>query len=150
LEDIEKITWNTIGIAHLLITLVIGICGGMLAAVARRRRGKLLSVRSLAILALAAAVPAFASSSAALRPPTRYFPKLAFGEEADAADFVTDWYSSHLRAMGEPSLWVLSRKDSGATVYRLLWLPSFHHPVCVRISRAAGGARLHVKVLDGA
>jgi hypothetical protein len=149
-EDIEKITWNTIGIAHLILTLVIAILGGMIGTVARRRRGKIISVRSLAILALAAAIPAFAWSSASLRPPNSYFPKLAFDEEKDASEFSSAWYSSHLRAMGEPSLWALARKNQTASVYRLLWLPSFHHPVCVRISSTAGGARLHVKVLDGA
>jgi hypothetical protein len=51
--------------------------------------------------------------------------------------------------MNEDSLLALSRRDREATIYRLLWVPSFHHPVCVRIERAGEGARLHAKVLDG-
>jgi hypothetical protein len=34
------------------------------------------------------------------------------------------------------------------TVYRLLWLPSFDHSICVRINRISGGAKLHAMVLD--
>jgi hypothetical protein len=38
-----------------------------------------------------------------------------------------------LKALEEPSLWALSRSDPHATVYRFLWLRSFHHPVSVRL-----------------
>jgi hypothetical protein len=150
LEDIEKITWNTIGIAHLLITMVLAICGGMIGALVRRRRGKVVSVKSLSISTVLAAIAAFASSGFSHKPPALFFPPLAFDQKRGHSDFVAAWYSGNLRAMGEPSLWQRSRKARDATVYRLLWLPSFHHPVCVRIDRAAEGARLHVKVLDGA
>jgi hypothetical protein len=39
--------------------------------------------------------------------------------------------------------------DGNATIYRVLWIPTFHHTVCARIERAGDGARLHAKVLDG-
>ena len=51
--------------------------------------------------------------------------------------------------MREPSLWKLSHADLGATVYRFLWLPSFHHPACVRIVKTGGAATLRLVVLDG-
>ena len=51
-------------------------------------------------------------------------------------DFEVEWYSKQLVAMGERPLWKLTQGDREATVYRLLWLPSFHHPVCVRIDRS--------------
>ncbi len=44
---------------------------------------------------------------------------------------------------------MLAERGRAQTVYRLLWLPSFHHPVCVRIERVGDGARLHARVLDG-
>ena len=149
LNDVEKITANTLGIAHLLITLCLAICGGMIGAMVRRRRGRIVSVKSLSIVAALAVTTAFASSGFSPRPPARFFPNLAFDQEKDASDFVTAWYSKHLVAMGEPSLWMLSRSLDNATIYRLLWLPTFHHPVCVRIERTPGGARLHATVLDG-
>jgi hypothetical protein len=50
LENIDKITANTIGIAHLLIVLTLALCGGMIAALVRRRRVQKASVRSWSIL----------------------------------------------------------------------------------------------------
>ena len=149
LQDVEKITANTIGIAHLVITLGLAICGGMIGAMVRRRRGTIVSVKSLSIVAALAVITALASSSFRPRPPALYFPKLAFDDNQDHSDFVRKWYSGHLLAMGEPSLWKLSRSHRNAAVYRLLWLPSFHHSVGVRIDRTPEGAKLHVTVLDG-
>jgi hypothetical protein len=74
-----------------------------------------------------------------------YFPK-----EAELNDFQKHWYSSALKAMNEPSLRLRSRKD---TVYRFLWLRSFHHPTCVSIeilNGGNGGAILKAIELDGA
>jgi hypothetical protein len=51
--------------------------------------------------------------------------------------------------MKEKSLWILSQKDSSSTVYRFLWLPTFDHPVSVRIMRSGESAVLHVVQLDG-
>jgi hypothetical protein len=149
LNDIEKITANTMGIAHLMITLIVAICGGLIGALVRRRRGKIVSVKSLSILAGMAVTTAFASSGFSPRPPARFFPNLALGEGKENSEFVEAWYSGHLVAMGEPSLWKLARSRHDATVYRLLWLPTFHHPVCVRVEQAPRGAKLHVTVLDG-
>lgn len=65
--------------------------------------------------------------------PDQYFPQgvLGCGERLDA--FLTEWYSKHLKALGEPALWALSRSDSEARVYRFLWLRSFHKPIAVRV-----------------
>jgi hypothetical protein len=64
-------------------------------------------------------------------------------------DFAVNWYVPHLKAMKEPSLWTLSRKDPTAAVYRFLWLPTFHRPVSVRIVRSSDSAVLHIVKLDG-
>ena len=148
-QDIEKITANTIRIAHLLTTLCLALCGGMIGAMVRRRRGKIVSVKSLSILAALAVITALGSLGFSSNPPVLFFPDLAFDEEKDHSDFVAKWYSKHLRAMGEPSLWAHARDPQNPTVYRLLWLPTFRHPVCVRIHRTPSGATLHATVLDG-
>jgi hypothetical protein len=144
LGTVNEATKNAMGIAHLLITLTIAIGGGIIATLVRRRHGRLISVKSLTVVAALAVATAVAASVAFARP-TQYFPDSLFG----ARDFGVAWYTSHLAAMGERSLWVLASRDRDATAYRLLWLPSFHHPICVRVDRTGVGARLRVKVLDG-
>lgn len=72
-----------------------------------------------------------------------------FPKEAQLTNFDKQWYRSSLVAMGEKSFLTLSKKD---TVYRFLWLRSFHHPICVSIkilNHADGGAVLHAVELDG-
>ena len=142
---IDRITRNTIGIAHLLVTVAIAVGGGAIAILIRRRRGRLVSLKSLTTLAGLAAATAVASSMAFARPAAGFFPSSVIGE----GFYHVAWYSEHLAAMGEPSLSKLAAQDRDALVYRLLWLPSFHHPVCVRINRTAAEIKLRVKVLDG-
>ncbi len=72
-----------------------------------------------------------------------YFPDPPFNH------FVRDWYSQHLRAMGEPSLWGWSRNDRDVTAYRFLWLPTWGRPVAVRIEKRRQGIVLHLRQLDG-
>ena len=68
-----------------------------------------------------------------------YFPKGAFdNEDKGRNDFWDETYTKTLRAMGEPSLWELSEVDRTATVFRLLWVPSFHHRMSVRIVKSCG------------
>jgi hypothetical protein len=129
LGAIDRITTNTIGIAHLLITLGIAIGGGVLAFRIRRRRGRLVSVKSLTVLAGLAMVTTFALSNKFARQSTRNFRGLVFRHQ--------------------PSLRVLSQRDRDATVYGLIWLPSFHHPVFVRIDRRGERAKLSAEVFDG-
>jgi hypothetical protein len=61
--------------------------------------------------------------------PDSYFPPGVL----DCDGFTSGWYSKCLRALGEPSLWALSRSDPRAEVYRFLWLRSFHRPVSIRL-----------------
>src|SRR5262249_23314882 len=63
--------------------------------------------------------------------------------------FEDHWYSKHLTAMDEPLLGSSTRQDRDTTVYRWLWLPSFNHPIYVRIDSSHAGAELHLIVLDG-
>jgi hypothetical protein len=142
---IDRITRNTIGIAHLLVTVTIAVGGGAIAILIRRRRGKLVSVKSLTVLAGLAVTTAFASSMAFARPAAKFFTYSVIG----VGDFHVARYSKQLAAMGAPSLSTLAARDRNAIVYRLLWLPSFHHPVCVRIDRTGAEVKLRVKVLDG-
>jgi hypothetical protein len=52
------------------------------------------------------------------------------------------WYSKYLKAMKEPALKVLAKKDRATTVYRFLWLPSFHDPISVRFVKSDRGVVL--------
>ena len=72
---------------------------------------------------------------ASIKPavPDKYFPPGVLRCNERQEEFVTNWYSEQLKALGEPSLWALSRSDSQARVYRFFWLRSFHHPVSVRV-----------------
>ncbi|HEV8592464.1 MAG TPA: hypothetical protein VGQ55_10205, partial [Pyrinomonadaceae bacterium] len=45
---------------------------------------------------------------------------------------------------------LLDESADGAEKYRFLWLPTFHHPIYVRIENGHGGIRLSTKELDGA
>jgi hypothetical protein len=81
-------------------------------------------------------------------PAQNYFPAGALGENAESHQFRVDWYSKHLKALGEPSLWELSQKDPTAAVYRFLWLRSFHSPIAVRLVLAPdGSAQLHARMI---
>ncbi len=66
-------------------------------------------------------------------PAQQYFPTGILDKNAQGDQFRANWYSKHLKALREPSLWELSRQDPKAEVYRFLWLRSFHHPIAVRL-----------------
>jgi hypothetical protein len=93
--------------------------------------------------------PAVASSG--------YFPTVAdsAGARCDPegiSESHDQWYSKHLRAAGEPSLFEASRspRPPGAATYRFTWLRSFHHPVVIRVETGSNGeARLIAKELSG-
>src|SRR4051794_37575604 len=76
---------------------------------------------------------------------TEYFPPRAFvlesppGDRKDISGSLADGFSRHLRAMNEPSLWKSSHGDKGPSTYRFLWLPTWGHPVAVRIERTNNG-----------
>ena len=60
--------------------------------------------------------------------------------------FLRDWYSKHLFAAGETSL----RVSSADEVYRFTHLPSFRHPLVIRVEDRDGRRRIIAKELDGA
>jgi len=68
LDAINAITENTIGIAHLLTTLILAIIGGVIAALLRRRPRSTTSIKSLAILAGLALIGSVATSSYSASP----------------------------------------------------------------------------------
>src|ERR1700683_1038859 len=80
----------------------------------------------------------------------QYFPDHAFYSDEHRNQFVVEWYSKPLKALGEPSFWELSQR-SNQQVYRFLWLRSFSHPVAVRLElRPDGSAILTIQTTDGA
>jgi hypothetical protein len=93
----------------------------------------------IAMVGFAVCLPAFLWTIKADQP---FFP----GDVVD--EFDVKWYSPHLKAMKEPSLWRLSQTDPKATVFRFLWLPTFHGPTSVRLERFSDSAVLCVVRLD--
>jgi len=57
------------------------------------------------------------------------------------SSFEDDWYSKHLHAADEPSLFEqsLTPKSNSGNSYRFTWLGTFHAPVMVRIDENARG-----------
>jgi hypothetical protein len=62
-----------------------------------------------------------------------------------------EWYPKHWDAADEPSLYERSTKtiSADASTLRFTWLPTFDHPVIVRIERSGSNARLVAKKLSG-
>lgn len=86
-------------------------------------------------------------------PPPRtadviYFPPGTFHPDNTAADdHVRQWYGGHLTAMGEPSLH--QARTTGIEAYRFLHLPTWDHPVAVRIETRGSTIELTHRVLSG-
>jgi hypothetical protein len=79
----------------------------------------------------------------------QYFPDGALAGDKQQDDFLVQWYSKHLQAMGEPSLWELS-KDSAANIYRFVYLRTFDPPIVVRLSvQKDGSGMLITKITSG-
>jgi hypothetical protein len=79
----------------------------------------------------------------------RFFPPRVFSDDARLDQFVSDWYSTELRILDEPSLLQIAEGSTGET-YRFLWLRTFHHPVAVRLDvRPDGIGVLSSKVATG-
>ncbi len=67
------------------------------------------------------------------------------------SDFEQQWFSKHLRAAEEPSLFELSKNPHRSDSLRFTWLRSFHAPVIVRLTKGVGGNwRIMAKELSGA
>jgi hypothetical protein len=64
--------------------------------------------------------------------------------------FVTDWYSSQLKALEEQPFYSKDPPKETA-VYRFTWLRTFHRPVALRLDvKPDGSGRFVIKVCDGA
>lgn len=62
-----------------------------------------------------------------------------------SAGAVDGWVATVLMTMGEPSL----ACETNTTIYRFLWLRTFHHPVAVRIEQDGDGWRMIAVEFDG-
>lgn len=108
------------------------------------------SAASLLLLVRAFVTPAHGQSASCEPGDEYYFPSGVFEETYPSEDkFRRDWYSPHLRAMGESSL-SCGAIASADEDYRFLWLRSFHQPVAVRVSRKGEVFTLTATVLSGA
>lgn len=71
-----------------------------------------------------------------------------FDHQPQLDTFIRDWYSKNLTAMGEEELF--QKRDQESEVYRLLRLPTFDHPIAIRIQKEEGLRTLFIKQLSGA
>jgi hypothetical protein len=160
LGEIDAQTENAVRIIYDLLALALAVAGGAFAVLVRNRSrrpagaaAKPVRLRTLAtwaaLLLGLLGLLALPSLLHTRRPSVDYFPTGLFKEFAGEPDFLRTWFSKHLRAMAEPSLSDLARRDPQAVVYRFLELPSFTHPIGIRITKARDGATLRVVILDG-
>jgi hypothetical protein len=112
-----------------------------------------LSMKSLIWIALIIGFAAFGYPQS--RPPKdirisgQYFPQHTFDSEPDRDAFVVDWYSKHLAAMQELSLWEILKSPT-QHVYRFLWLRTFHAPIVIRLNvNPDGTGVLTTKMTNG-
>ncbi len=81
-------------------------------------------------------------------PSDRFVPP---ADKGAVSEFENSWYSRHLAAAKESSLYRQARGRSPAATLRFTWLPTFTHPVVVRVEWNAGRhGRLVAKQLSGA
>jgi hypothetical protein len=67
------------------------------------------------------------------------------------SDFENRWFSQHLSAAAEPSLYEASRRSGGGDVIRFTWLRSFDPPIIVRVEELRSASpHLIAKQLSGA
>jgi hypothetical protein len=98
------------------------------------------------VLAVPTSFPGLSRTVKKLNTPS-YFPKGAFDPKPEREQFKVEWYTQHLKAMGEQS--IFSQTDASRESYRFLWLRSFHHPVAVRVWSSGDGHFINVKQMDG-
>jgi len=77
-----------------------------------------------------------------------YFPVSDRGGKAAISSFEEEWYSSHLRLMKEPSLFV-KRGDKTQDTYRFTFLPTWGDPRCTAITRSKDKTSIRFSRLDG-
>ncbi len=79
-----------------------------------------------------------------------YFPLELFTDISryDGYDtFHVEWYSNHLKAMKEP---LIFNKKQDKSIFRFLWLRTFHQPITIRIEKYSNICSLTWKLCDGA
>ncbi len=79
-----------------------------------------------------------------------YYPIKLFTDTTIYVGFDTssvEWYSKHLFAMGEP---LIFNKKQNKSIYRFLWLRTFHNPIAIRIEKQLDIYKLTWKLCDGA
>jgi hypothetical protein len=77
-----------------------------------------------------------------------YYPERALdAQRSDMDESFRHWFTAHLAAMNEPSLSCGPTKDR--EVYRVLFLPTFDHPIAIRITDSASGIVLESTKLSG-
>ena len=87
------------------------------------------------------------SAGASAEP--RYTPKHIWSDDWSVG-FHENWFGGQLAAMGEPSLWQLSKRDRDARVYRVLKLPSFSPALGSRlVVQSDGSGKAEITELDG-
>jgi hypothetical protein len=154
LEEIDRISENTVGIVNLMFVIAVAFVGGFLAVAMKKRGRRVTSVdpsrRSNVVPSVVILIGlSFAGLGALDRPTSAEF----IGVDAIFDEYYTGRYAvgppGYWNASGEPSLWGNSQRESGKTAYRFLWIPSFDHPLSVWIVRSEGVASLRVIVLDG-
>jgi hypothetical protein len=78
-----------------------------------------------------------------------FFSPQAFSDDEKVGNFIVYWYSRHLAAMREPSLW-RATAEPDRHAYRFLWLRTFHPPIALRLEMdASGSGALTVKMTNG-
>ncbi|MHC5539619.1 hypothetical protein ACYOEI_15485 [Singulisphaera rosea] len=161
LEAIDSITANTAGIIHLFIVLAVATCGGMIAVLLKPRRRAVTPSRGtkpgsgskviapttifvgLLLGTLSACINTRAQPTESMTPNLGLFGEPAFHRPEAPRN------RTLLGPEGEPTLASVASSDHRTTAYQLIWLPTFNHPVCVRIRRTGDIIRLRAVVLDG-
>lgn len=78
-----------------------------------------------------------------------YFPVSAQGSSKTVSEFEEEWYSKHLRIMGQPTLFA-ERGDKSKSVYRFTLLPTWSEPQCVVVTARGDKSDICFVRLDGA
>jgi hypothetical protein len=90
----------------------------------------------------------FAFGEDATEVQKNYFPQEVFDDRSRLDDRVSNWYSKHLIALDEASLYPAT---PNVEVYRFTWLRTFHNPMVFRVAvHVSGSGALTVKRTNGA